>query len=104
MSPRARGQLWLRIQRENLGTHRVYLPFGLRRGEFSLPSEDLAIIALTNAGPSAPETLDRRLWTLVQYGPVREDWGVSTRRYCPAEVSSRARWLGKHPGQPSEHR
>ncbi len=41
-----------------------------------LPSEDLAIIALTNAAPyGIPETLTAEFLDLVQYGQVREDWG-----------------------------
>jgi CubicO group peptidase (beta-lactamase class C family) len=40
-----------------------------------LPSEDLAIIALTNAAPyGAPEALTAQFMDLVQYGQVREDW------------------------------
>lgn len=42
-----------------------------------LPSEDLAIIALTNAGPiGVPETLTAEFMDLVQYGQVREDWAA----------------------------
>src|ERR1700756_3182683 len=42
-----------------------------------LPSEDLAIIALTNAGPyGIPETLTAQFMDLVQYGQVREDWAT----------------------------
>lgn len=41
-----------------------------------LPSEDLAIIALTNAAPyGIPETLTAEFMDLVQYGQIREDWG-----------------------------
>lgn len=41
-----------------------------------LPSEDLGIIALTNAAPyGIPETLTAEFMDLVQYGQVREDWG-----------------------------
>ena len=40
-----------------------------------LPSEDVAIIALTNAAPiGVPETLTAEFMDLVQYGEVREDW------------------------------
>jgi CubicO group peptidase (beta-lactamase class C family) len=40
-----------------------------------LPSEDIGIIALTNAAPyGAPETLTAQFLDLVQYGQVREDW------------------------------
>jgi len=40
-----------------------------------LPSEDIGIIALTNAAPyGAPETLTAQFMDLVQYGQVREDW------------------------------
>jgi CubicO group peptidase (beta-lactamase class C family) len=42
-----------------------------------MPSEDLAIIALTNAAPyGVPETLTAQFLDLVQYGQVREDWAT----------------------------
>ena len=42
-----------------------------------MPSEDLGIIALTNAAPiGAPETLTAEFMDLVQYGQVREDWAT----------------------------
>lgn len=42
-----------------------------------LPSEDLGIIALTNAAPyGIPETLTAEFMDLVQYGQIREDWGA----------------------------
>jgi hypothetical protein len=42
-----------------------------------MPSEDLAIIALTNAAPyGVPETLTAQFMDLVQYGQVREDWAA----------------------------
>jgi CubicO group peptidase (beta-lactamase class C family) len=40
-----------------------------------MPSEDVGIIALTNAAPyGAPETLTAEFMDLVQYGQVRENW------------------------------
>lgn len=40
-----------------------------------MPSEDVAIIALTNAAPiGVPEALTAEFMDLVQYGQVREDW------------------------------
>jgi CubicO group peptidase (beta-lactamase class C family) len=40
-----------------------------------MPSEDLAIVALTNAAPiGVPETLTAEFMDLVQYGQIREDW------------------------------
>lgn len=42
-----------------------------------LPSEDLAIIALTNGAPyGIPETLTAQFMDLVEYGQIREDWGA----------------------------
>lgn len=42
-----------------------------------MPSEDLAIIALTNAAPiGVPETLTAQFLDLVQYGQIREDWAA----------------------------
>ncbi|GAB1812594.1 serine hydrolase [Mycobacterium sp. MUNTM1] len=41
-----------------------------------LPSEDVGIIALTNAAPyGIPETLTAEFMDLIQYGQIREDWG-----------------------------
>jgi CubicO group peptidase (beta-lactamase class C family) len=40
-----------------------------------LPSEDIGIIALTNAAPyGAPETLTAQFMDLAQYGQIRENW------------------------------
>ena len=40
-----------------------------------LPSEDLGIIALTNAAPiGVPETLTAEFMDVVQYGQIRENW------------------------------
>jgi hypothetical protein len=40
-----------------------------------LPSEDVGIIALTNAAPiGVPETLTAEFMDLVQYGQIRENW------------------------------
>jgi CubicO group peptidase (beta-lactamase class C family) len=40
-----------------------------------MPSEDLGIIALTNAAPiGVPETLTAEFMDLVQYGQIRENW------------------------------
>jgi len=40
-----------------------------------LPSEDVAIIALTNAAPiGVPETLTAEFMDVVQYGQIRENW------------------------------
>ena len=40
-----------------------------------MPSEDIGIIALTNAAPyGVPEALNAEFMDLVQYGQVREDW------------------------------
>jgi CubicO group peptidase (beta-lactamase class C family) len=42
-----------------------------------MPSEDVGIIALTNAAPiGVPETLTAQFMDLVQYGQVREDWAT----------------------------
>jgi CubicO group peptidase (beta-lactamase class C family) len=41
-----------------------------------MPSEDVGIIALTNAAPiGVPETLTAEFMDLLQYGRIREDWG-----------------------------
>lgn len=75
--------LWLRIQRGVTSSGRTEYShsgaFGLGAAAnfVVLPSEDLAIIALTNAGPiGVPETLTAEFMDLVQYGQVREDWAA----------------------------
>lgn len=46
-----------------------------------MPSEDLAIITLTNAAPfGVPETLTAQFMDLVQYGQIREDWASVYRK------------------------
>ena len=42
-----------------------------------MPSEDVGIVALTNAAPiGVPETLTAEFMDLVQYGRVQEDWAT----------------------------
>lgn len=69
-----------------------------------LPSEDLAIIALTNAGPiGVPETLTAEFMDLVQYGQVREDWAALYKKAFALLNELRARWSASNP-RPTQRR
>ncbi|MEB3980004.1 serine hydrolase [Mycobacterium sp. 663a-19] len=63
-----------------------------------MPSEDLAIIALTNAAPfGAPETLTAQFLDLVQYGEVREDWAAAYRKAIAPINNPEGSLAGKPP-------
>ncbi|OBF79859.1 serine hydrolase [Mycobacterium sp. 852002-51163_SCH5372311] len=63
-----------------------------------MPSEDLAIIALTNAAPyGVPETLTAQFLDLVQYGQVREDWSALYRQGIAAINDPLGSLVGKQP-------
>ncbi|MGO9509865.1 MAG: serine hydrolase [Mycobacterium sp.] len=64
----------------------------------ALPSEDLAIIALTNGAPyGIPETLTGQFMDLVQYGQVREDWGALYKKAIAPTNNPEGSLLGKQP-------
>ena len=64
----------------------------------ALPSEDLAIIALTNGAPyGIPETLTGQFMDLVQYGQVREDWGALYKKAIAPMNNPEGSLLGKQP-------
>lgn len=66
-----------------------------------LPSEDLAIIALTNAAPyGIPETLTAEFMDLVQYGQIREDWGALYRKAIGWLNNPLGSLVGKQPRPP----
>ena len=63
-----------------------------------LPSEDIGIIALTNAAPyGAPETLTAQFLDLVQYGQVREDWASLYNRALAPMNNPEGSLVGKQP-------
>ena len=63
-----------------------------------MPSEDLAIIALTNAAPfGAPETLTAQFMDLVQYGKVREDWAEVYKKAIAPINNPEGSLVGKRP-------
>jgi CubicO group peptidase (beta-lactamase class C family) len=63
-----------------------------------LPSEDLAIIALTNGAPyGIPETLTAQFMDLVQYGQVREDWGALYKKAIAPMNNPEGSLVGKQP-------
>lgn len=64
----------------------------------ALPSEDVGIIALTNAAPiGAPETLTAQFLDLVQYGEVREDWAGLYRQAFAAMDKPQGSLVGEQP-------
>jgi CubicO group peptidase (beta-lactamase class C family) len=63
-----------------------------------LPSEDIGIIALTNAAPyGAPETLTAQFLDLVQYGQVREDWAALYKQAIGWMNNPEGSLVGKQP-------
>ncbi|HEY2503880.1 MAG TPA: serine hydrolase domain-containing protein, partial [Mycobacterium sp.] len=63
-----------------------------------LPSEDLAIIALTNSGPyGIPETLTAQFMDLVQYGQVRENWAALYKKAIAPINNPEGSLVGKQP-------
>ncbi|ORV93599.1 serine hydrolase [Mycobacterium interjectum] len=63
-----------------------------------MPSEDLGIIALTNAAPiGVPETLTAEFMDLVQYGQIRENWADLYRQAIGWMNNPEGSLLGKQP-------
>lgn len=63
-----------------------------------LPSEDVGIVALTNAAPvGVPETLAAQFMDLVQYGEVREDWPALYKQIFDSMTKPEGSLVGKQP-------
>jgi CubicO group peptidase (beta-lactamase class C family) len=63
-----------------------------------MPSEDLGIIALTNAAPiGVPETLTAEFMDVVQYGQIRENWADLYRRAIGWMNNPEGSLVGKQP-------
>src|ERR1700758_5562648 len=63
-----------------------------------MPSEDVGIIALTNAAPiGVPETLTAEFVDLVQYGKIREDWATLYRQAMGSMNNPEGSLVGKQP-------
>jgi CubicO group peptidase (beta-lactamase class C family) len=63
-----------------------------------LPSEDVGIIALTNAAPiGVPEALAAEFMDLVQYGQVRENWSDLYRQAISGMNNPKGSLVGKQP-------
>jgi CubicO group peptidase (beta-lactamase class C family) len=63
-----------------------------------LPSEDLGIIALTNAAPiGVPETLTAEFMDLVQYGQIRENWAELYKQAIGWMNNPEGSLVGKQP-------
>ncbi len=71
-----------------------------------LPSEDVGIIALTNAAPlGVPETLTAEFMDLVQYGQIREDWANLYQQAFDAMNKPEGSLVGKQaPANPAPAR
>jgi CubicO group peptidase (beta-lactamase class C family) len=63
-----------------------------------MPSEDIGIIALTNAAPiGVPEALTAEFMDLVQYGQVREDWATLYGQAIAPMNNPEGSLVGKQP-------
>jgi CubicO group peptidase (beta-lactamase class C family) len=63
-----------------------------------MPSEDLAIVALTNSAPyGVPEALTAQFMDLVQYGQVREDWPALYKKSIGWTNNPDGSLVGKQP-------
>ncbi|OBG78923.1 MULTISPECIES: serine hydrolase [unclassified Mycobacterium] len=63
-----------------------------------MPSEDLAIVALTNAAPiGVPETLTAEFLDLVQYGQIQEDWAALYQKAIGWMNKPEGSLVGKQP-------
>jgi CubicO group peptidase (beta-lactamase class C family) len=63
-----------------------------------MPSEDIGIIALTNAAPiGVPEALTAEFMDLVQYGQVREDWAALYKKAIAPMNNPEGSLVGKQP-------
>jgi CubicO group peptidase (beta-lactamase class C family) len=63
-----------------------------------MPSEDVGIIALTNAAPiGVPEALTAEFMDLVQYGQVREDWAALYQKAIGWMNNPEGSLVGKQP-------
>jgi CubicO group peptidase (beta-lactamase class C family) len=79
-------------------SHSGAFTFGEATNFVVMPSEDLAIIALTNAGPyGVPETLTAQFMDLVQYGQIREDWAALYKKAIAPINNPEGSLVGKQP-------
>jgi CubicO group peptidase (beta-lactamase class C family) len=63
-----------------------------------MPSEDVGIIALTNAAPiGVPETLTAEFMDLLQYGQIRENWADLYKQALGGMNSPEGSLVGKQP-------
>jgi CubicO group peptidase (beta-lactamase class C family) len=63
-----------------------------------MPSEDVGIIALTNAAPiGVPETLTAEFMDLVQYGQIRENWADLYKQAIGRMNNPQGSLVGKQP-------
>ena len=63
-----------------------------------LPSENVGLIALTNAAPvGVPETLGAEFMDLVQYGEIREDWAKLYQHAFASMDEPEGALVGKQP-------
>ncbi|OBH09190.1 serine hydrolase [Mycobacterium sp. E1747] len=79
-------------------SHSGAFDLGAATNFVALPSEDLAIIALTNGAPyGIPETLAAQFIELVEYGQIREDWGALYKKAIGWLNNPQGSLVGKQP-------
>jgi CubicO group peptidase (beta-lactamase class C family) len=79
-------------------SHSGALTLGVATNFVVMPSEDLAIIAVTNAAPyGIPETVTAQFMDLVQYGQLREDWGALYKKEIAFINNPEGSLVGKQP-------
>lgn len=79
-------------------SHSGAFDLGAATNFVALPSEDLAIIALTNGSPyGIPETLTAQFVDLVEYGQIREDWGALYKKAIGWLNNPEGSLVGKQP-------
>jgi CubicO group peptidase (beta-lactamase class C family) len=79
-------------------SHSGAFSLGAATNFVAMPSEDLAVIALTNAAPiGVPETLTAEFMDLVQYGEIREDWANLYHKAIAQLNNPQGSLVGKSP-------
>ncbi|OBH82601.1 serine hydrolase [Mycobacterium scrofulaceum] len=79
-------------------SHSGAFDLGAATNFVALPSQDLAIIALTNGSPyGIPETLTAQFVDLVEYGQIREDWGALYKKAIGWLNNPEGSLVGKQP-------
>ena len=79
-------------------SHSGAFSLGAATNFVAMPSEDVGIIALTNAAPiGVPEALTAEFMDLVQYGEIREDWATLYNKALAPMNNPEGSLVGKQP-------